>query len=40
MKQKIWNTFAAENEEAVICLSQYQNDPTLGTGTAVYILDL
>ena len=32
--------FAVENEEAITSLSQYQNDPTLGTGTAVCIFDL
>ena len=32
--------FASENEEAITSLSQYQNDPTLGTGTAVCIFDL
>lgn len=32
--------FAAANEEAITSLSQYQNDPTLGTGTAVCVFDL
>ncbi len=32
--------FAAENEEAITNLAQYQNDPTLGTGTAVCLFDL
>lgn len=32
--------FAAANEEAITHLTQYQNDPTLGTGTAVCIFDL
>ena len=32
--------FAAANEEAITSLSQYQSDPTLGTGTAVCIFDL
>ena len=32
--------FAAANEEAITRLAQYQNDPTLGTGTAVCIFDL
>ena len=32
--------FAAANEDAITHLSQYQSDPTLGTGTAVCIFDL
>ena len=32
--------FAAANEEAITHLTQYQNDPTLGTGTAVCVFDL
>ena len=32
--------FASANEEAITSLAQYQNDPTLGTGTAVCIFDL
>ena len=32
--------FAAANEEAITSLAQYQNDPTLGTGTAVCVFDL
>lgn len=32
--------FSAANEEAITSLSQYQNDPTLGTGTAVCVFDL
>ena len=32
--------FAAASEEAITHLTQYQNDPTLGTGTAVCVFDL
>ncbi len=32
--------FEVVNEEAIIWLSRRQNDPPLGTGTAVCIFDL